>query len=800
MKDNLTNRVMRGGVWITGLKATEKILNWIRLIIIARILAPDDFGLMGIALLSLGIVETFSETGFTAALIQKKKNPKSYLKAAWTVSAVRGIILFGIMWLIAPLSAVFFKKAGAELLVKLIGVSCLTRGFTNIKVLYYSRDLNFHKKFLYILSGSVVDFIVTVALALILRSPIALVIGLVAGSLTRLIVSYLIDHWKPGFDFNTQKIKSMFGFGKWILASNVLAFLLAQGDALFVGKFLGIAMLGFYQMAYRFTSTMSIQLAFVITEVTFPAYSRLQDDIPKLKHAYLRVLKITSLISFPVAAVMFIFAHDFTFYLLGEKWLPMVPVLQLLAIGGAIRLNGEINGVLFRGMGIPKYQTVLSLLKLIGIAILIYPLSKSMGITGTALAATLPFIVIGLFEVFIVRTKLHSRALHYFTQIWPAGIATVSMTIILLAIKGILGIDLTLHQFLSMGVFSVLYYCSFIYIYSRFNKKYLPELDAVIDYVKDKMYPKPTARVSVVIPSYNGASFIEKALDSVLAQSYPPYEIIVIDDGSTDNTKAVLKKYQNKIRYYYWKNHGLSAARNRGIKLAKGELVALLDSDDYWAPDKLRLQVLMFDKLKNTNVGMIDTFTDIISASGVLDRRLSRVQQGDSFERLLCRNTINQPSSVLIKKEVFDTVGLFNEKLKAVEDWEMWVRIAESYDIYTVPRPLTYYLKHSGNLSNNFQMMHKNSDKAVRHILRRYEKYLTPGDGHKIIACQTAYFMPLYFKSFMFIRYRELFRKAFLLYPLFIIKFNITLLIYYILSYSSKNTIRLIYRILRRPL
>jgi O-antigen/teichoic acid export membrane protein len=283
---SLSQRAVRGGIWVFSLRIVQLLFNLGRLIILARILAPHDFGLMGIALLTMATLETFSQTGFQAALIQKKEDIRSHLDAAWTVLILRGFILFTILYLVAPYAAVFFNAPEAKPIIQVIAFSILLQAFTNIGVIYFQKELEFNKEFKYQFAGTLTDFIVAVSAVLILRNVWALVFGLLAGNAARCFVSYLIHPYRPHLSFDLGKAKELFGFGKWILGSSILFFLIMQGDDIFVGKFLGATMLGFYQLAYRISNMPATEITHVISQVTFPAYSKLQDNIPKLREAY----------------------------------------------------------------------------------------------------------------------------------------------------------------------------------------------------------------------------------------------------------------------------------------------------------------------------------------------------------------------------------------------------------------------------------------------------------------------------------------------------------------------------------
>ena len=136
-KESLAKKVIRGGLWVVALRIINRGLGFVRTIILARLLAPEDFGLLGIAMLAVATLETFSQTGFHQALIQKKENVESYLDTAWTISVIRGIILFGILFFTAPTVAKFFSSPLASLVIRVIAISTLLTGFRNIGIVFF---------------------------------------------------------------------------------------------------------------------------------------------------------------------------------------------------------------------------------------------------------------------------------------------------------------------------------------------------------------------------------------------------------------------------------------------------------------------------------------------------------------------------------------------------------------------------------------------------------------------------------------------------------------------------------------
>lgn len=193
-------------------------------------------------------------------------------------------------------------------------------------------------------------------------------------------------------------------------------------------------------------------------------------------------------------------------------------------------------------------------------------------------------------------------------------------------------------------------------------------------------------RVSVVIPTYNRGWIVNDAVDSVLNQAFQQYELIVVDDGSTDDTKAILREYGDRIRVIRQANRGVSAARNRGIRAAKAPLIAFLDSDDVWLADKLSVQVAFFDNHPAAAVCQTEE-TWIRNGVRVNPGKRHRKRSGMIFEPSLALCLVS-PSAVMLRKDLFETIGLFDESLPACEDYDLWLRISITHPIYLIDQPL----------------------------------------------------------------------------------------------------------------
>ncbi len=220
--------------------------------------------------------------------------------------------------------------------------------------------------------------------------------------------------------------------------------------------------------------------------------------------------------------------------------------------------------------------------------------------------------------------------------------------------------------------------------------------------------------VTVVVPSFNCGRFIREAVDSALAQTVPPMEVIVIDDGSTDNTPEVMAAYapDPRVRYIRQKNAGQSSARNNGIRAAQGEFIALLDADDRWKPDKLEKQL---GKFSDDSIGVVFSGSRVFDEHDVRsENRADESSCADMLQSLITSTTFI-PSSVVVRKRCFDTCGLFDESLKKVEDREMWIRLAKRYRFGCTPDCLVDYRLHTSALNLQTDGM----EEAFHETLRR---------------------------------------------------------------------------------
>ncbi len=263
---------------------------------------------------------------------------------------------------------------------------------------------------------------------------------------------------------------------------------------------------------------------------------------------------------------------------------------------------------------------------------------------------------------------------------------------------------------------------------------------------------KPT--VSVIIPTYNRAHMVGRAIRSVLNQTYQDFELIIVDDASTDNTEEVVKSFNNeRLRYIRLReNSGSSVApRNTGIEIARGEYIAFLDSDDEWLPEKLEKQI---DKFKSVSLDVGLVYSGCVGVSertGETLFKFMHAKRGDVFSLMVERNIVGGPT-VLVKRECFQKTGLFDKGFLSFQDWDMWIRIAKCYKVDFVPEISAKYYVHANRGSVNVERKIQGLDK----ITRKYQNYLSK----TVISCRLKTLGILYCYKGDFKKASRYFREA----------------------------------------
>ena len=390
-----------------------------------RLLSPHDFGLAGIGALAIQLVGTLTNSGFGEALIQRPRLSPRVLHTAWWVTLVRSALIAAVLWFFAPVIARYFQEPAATAILRGLALVQFLGGFPSIGITLLQKDMKFRDLFRLDAWGLAMDFLVAVIAALIWRNAWALVLGLGAGTLTRVIVSYILHPYQPRLIFDAQAARELFHFGRWLLLCGTFDFVISKGTDMMSGMLFGAAALGLYQMASRFALLPSNHFGEMFYQVLFPAFSLMQDDPEKLKTAFLKVLQVATLIIFPLCALMAVAVGPVLPLFLGSKWQAVVSLVPGLAVGGAAQALQQTGLPLFMSKGKPNRELAMDFFSGLGILLFAYPLSHLFGLQGLSWSYALGILLgIPLWWRF-VQQQIQVRGRDLLTSIAPALVASV---------------------------------------------------------------------------------------------------------------------------------------------------------------------------------------------------------------------------------------------------------------------------------------------------------------------------------------------------------------------------------------
>ncbi len=361
-------------------------LGIVRIIILARLLSPEAFGLVSVALVVMELLKTVTQFGFGDALIQHKGDIRDYLDTVWIMSAIRGLVLAGIFFGIAPLAASYFNAPDARPIIQAMAITLVLNGLISSGVIYFYKELEVQKRFIWDMSAILTDLVVSISAAFILRNAWALVYGSIASSIVTTVVSFVMHPYRPKLRFELIKAKELFNFGWWALLYSIATYIFTNVDIMFIGRLLGVVTLGLYTMAHRIGDMIGQETGLVSSAVVFPTYSKLQDNLSNLRFAFLTSIEAIAFLTFPIAVGIYVLSPGFTAVLLGQQWIQAIPAMQMLGIAAAIFSLISTGGSLFYAVGKPRTRFLVMVVATCIMGALLYPLTKEFGLIGAASA------------------------------------------------------------------------------------------------------------------------------------------------------------------------------------------------------------------------------------------------------------------------------------------------------------------------------------------------------------------------------------------------------------------------------
>jgi PST family polysaccharide transporter len=392
--ENLTRTTIRGTFWSYVAFYSGKAMVFVSTIILARLLAKDDFGVAGYALILIGMLEIFNQFGIGASVIYHRDDPDAPDVAFWLGLAI-GCTLFVLTWLGAPLTALLFQDDRAVAVTRVLALVFPIGALGHVHNAVLRKTLAFDRAFIPDVARALSKGVLSIGLALLNFGAWSLIIGQLGSVVIWVVVLWWILPWRPSLRFHWQQARSILSYGVGSATLDIIAYVQDNSDYILIGRFLGAAALGVYTVAFRIPELLIIQFCVVIARVIFPVYTHVRDDAEALRQGFLATTRYVSLLTMPMALGMMLVARPFVLTVFTERWAEAIPVLQAIAMYTLMVSLAFNAGDIYKAQG---RLGILTRIVIIEVTILLPSLYWAATRIGTIEAVAWTHVVVALFN------------------------------------------------------------------------------------------------------------------------------------------------------------------------------------------------------------------------------------------------------------------------------------------------------------------------------------------------------------------------------------------------------------------
>ncbi len=405
--NNLKNKIGIGVIWKFSETLAKRGIGIIVTLLLARFLVPEDFGLIAMMAVFLGIAGQLMDSGFTEALIQKKDADDVDFNTAFYTNIVFGLIAYGLLFTAAPFIADYYEEPRLIDLIRVAGLSIIIHSFQVVQNAMLNRALNFKAQLKVSLPASVISGLIAVAFAYFDYGVWALIIQMLVAAILTSILLWAMKIWRPKWIFSFHSLKEMFSFSSYLLIAGLSNILFVNMYVIVIAKYFSITLAGYYFFADRIKTLVVSQMVASIQAVTYPALSKIQDDPVRLKSGYRKVIAITTFLLFPAITLLAALAEPLFHVLLPEQWLPAVIYLQLMSIVAILNPLHAINLNILKVVGRSDLVLYIGFFKKF-MMILIFIISFNYGIIGILIGQIISSVL-----TYIPNSYYSSRLIEY---------------------------------------------------------------------------------------------------------------------------------------------------------------------------------------------------------------------------------------------------------------------------------------------------------------------------------------------------------------------------------------------------
>lgn len=468
--EGVLGKSIRGGQWLSIGYIIQKTMGLVSFIILARLLKPADFGVVAIVLMVPKFIESATDTGFNAAIIQKEGDIRHYLNPIWTIGVLKSVIILIITFITGPFIARYFQTETATLAIQLGGIFIVIQNLSNIGEAYLFKELDFKKIMIRNILKDFSYIIVGICIVMIWRSYWALFFATLASYITQTISTYFLQSYRPKLSFSFHNLKELVGYSKWIIGQGWLSRLYGFLETSIIARLTNANSLGLYSKAKNIASVIPGFIGPTIRMVSFPAYSKIQNNTEKINEGLIKSLQVVCFLLVPTTTLFILSAEKIILILLNKDWIQMAPTLQIMLVYYFFNTITETVGSIFNAMGHPKKQVKIDTFKMLLTIPLVYFLTDRFGIIGTSFALVigiLPVIILNIYNA-IQLTKIRLSDI-LGTLITPL-ISTIIITVPVIIYKKYV-LQTSLPILLSFITLAGILYLSIIYLTDKFGDK-----------------------------------------------------------------------------------------------------------------------------------------------------------------------------------------------------------------------------------------------------------------------------------------------------------------------------------------
>lgn len=434
---SLKKTAISGFKWSSLSQVGRQLMQLATLTVLARLLSPSDFGLLGMATVVTGFIEIFQDLGTSATIIQKKNLSNKFLSSIFVCNVLFGILATITILLLTPFFSYIYEESRLELILKILASTFFISSLSIVHKALLEKNLEFNNLAKVEIIATIVGSIIGVGCAFLKMGVWSLVYQVLAINIIATILLWYYSPWKPDFIFDWHEIKYTRNYSLSLTGYNIFNYLSRNIDDFLVGKFLGAQQLGYYTLAYRIMFYPLRSISGVISRVMFPVLSQMQMENARFRFAYLRVTKTIALITFPLMMGLWILAESFIISVFGKEWQPTIVLVIILAPIGMFQSIGSTVGVIYQAKGrtdwIFKWGIVTGIL-----ATLSFIIGLSWGIKGVAIAYGVASIVV-TYHNFAIPFKLIDLPIAKLPEVlWKPFVSSLLMSVCMTVIKFIL--------------------------------------------------------------------------------------------------------------------------------------------------------------------------------------------------------------------------------------------------------------------------------------------------------------------------------------------------------------------------